>query len=323
MPVRALEAQGRDLRAAQADRGQRAQPVVGIRPHRVRGLDRREQPLRFVGHRRKVPPPPGEPQTQDGAHDLEVPEPVRGHGVGCLGGEGEPPFGLLQRTMIEVAGRQEEGEFRVSRGDGRGEADEKFLHRADPPVEVQLDPVIREQAHGQVPVSRRLSVPHRLDRVSVRGVPAGGLAVQGEHLRGPGTPQLELEEIGEQAVIAEPVALRIDREHEGPGLLEAEQDPFSAGTSGQQIGKLAVDPTQHRGPQQQRSDRFRLLLQNLRQQVVGHRAFAAGEFRGETLRIRVTGQRERGQPQSGRPTFGSSLQQADGVLGQVHTRRRE
>jgi hypothetical protein len=72
------------------------------------------------------------------------------------------------------------------------------------PVQLQARPVAREQLGGQVPVLRCLGVPDRFHRVPVRGEPPAGRPVQRGHLPGSGAPQLQLEEVGEHLVVAEP-----------------------------------------------------------------------------------------------------------------------
>ena len=64
---------------------------------------------------------------------------------------------------------------------------------------------------------------------------------------------------------------------------------------------------------------LRLAVEHLRDQVVGDRALAPGELRGERLGVGVAGERQRRQPQTGRPPLGSPVQQCRGRLRQVQT----
>ena len=145
----------------------------------------------------------------------------------------------------------------------------------------------------------------------------------GRAVRRRGAPQLQLQQVSEQPVVAEPGPPRIQRGHERAGLLQLLQHPLPARAPGQQVGQLAVDPVQHRGPQQQPPDRLALPLQHLGQQVLRHRALAAGELGREPVRIRVPGQRQRGQPQPRRPALGPLMQQPQRRVGQLYPGRLE
>ena len=90
--------------------------------------------------------------------------------------------------------------------------------------------------------------------------------------------------------------------------------------AGQQIGQFAVDAIEQGRAQQQILDAGRLALQHLGDQVLGDRAVAAGEIRDETLRIRVTGQGERREPQARRPPLGPQVQERHPGFGQRDTR---
>ena len=92
---------------------------------------------------------------------------------------------------------------------------------------------------------------------------------------------------------------------------QVQQDLFRARPAGQQVGQLAVDPVQDRGAQQQILDLGRLAVQHLREQVLRDRALAAGELRHEPLRVGMTGQRDRRQPQARGPPLGPLVQQRD------------
>ena len=164
-------------------------------------------------------------------------------------------------------------------------------------------------AGGQGPVLRRLGVADRLDRVPVVREPPGGRGVQRGQFGRRGAAQLQLQQVGEQLVVAEPGPPRIQRDHERARLLELLQDPLPARAPGQQVGQLAVHPLQHRGPQQQPPDRLALPVEHLGQQVFRHRPLAAGELGREPVRIRVPGQRQRRQPQPRRPALGPLVQQ--------------
>ena len=70
------------------------------------------------------------------------------------------------------------------------------------------------------------------------GQPGRGPLGQPGHLTGPGTPQLQLQQAGEQAVVAEPRPGRVHRHHERAGPLQILQDPLPAAGPGQPVGEL-------------------------------------------------------------------------------------
>ncbi len=190
-------------------------------------------------------------------------------------------------------------------------------------VEPEADPVVREHAGGQAPVPGRLGVADRLDQVPVSGVPPGSGGVQRGHVGRVAAPQLQLEQVGEQLVVAEPGPPRIGRDHERVRPLELLQDPLSARTPGQQVGQLAVHPVEHRGPQQQPAARLALAVEHLGHQVLRHRPLAAGELGREPVRIRVPGQRQRRQPQPRRPALRPLVQRPGRRIGQRYPGRLE
>ncbi len=150
--------------------------------------------------------------------------------------------------------------------------------------------MIRQHAGSQGPVLRRLRVADRLDRVPVPRVPPGGRGVQRRQVGRRAAPQFQLQEVGEQLVVAEPGPPGVQREHERASLRELLQDPLPARAPGQQVGQLTVHPVQHRGSQQQAADRLGLAVEHLGQQVFRHRPLAPGELGREPVRIRVPGQ---------------------------------
>ena len=86
--------------------------------------------------------------------------------------------------------------------------------------------------------------------------------------------------------------------------------------AGQRVGERAADPLEHRRAQQQVAYLRRLALQHLRQQVARDGALAAGELGDEALRIGVSGERDRGQPQAGGPPLGPLVEPRHGRVGE-------
>jgi hypothetical protein len=121
--------------------------------------------------------------------------------------------------------------------------------------------------------------------------------VQPSHLTWLGAPQLQLQQVGEHLVVAEPGSLPIQGHHERVRPLQFLQDPLSALVPGQQEGQVLVHPLKHAGTQQEPPHLFGLPVQNLGEQVLRDGPFGAGEPRGEPGRVGVPGQGQRGQTQ--------------------------
>ena len=79
------------------------------------------------------------------------------------------------------------------------------------------------------------------------------------------------------------------------------QHPLPAGISGQQVGEVAVDPLQHRGPQQQRI--CSLCRSNTSSSRYSATSARCRRTRPRTAQGRHARERQRGQPQPGRPAL--------------------
>ena len=214
---------------------------------------------------------------------------------------------LVQASLDEVNRCVHQGQLGVIRARRKGL--QQRLDGLRLPVERQAERIVGEQPGRAGPVARRLGVPDGLDHLAVLDKPPGGPPVQRRHFFGQRPAQLQPQQIREQVVVAKPRALGVERHDKRVGVLQFQQDPFRARAAGQQIGQFTVDPVEHGGAQQQILDVVRLALQHLGDQVLGDRPVAAGELRDETLRVGVTGQRDRRQPQARRPPFRPLVQQ--------------
>jgi hypothetical protein len=110
---------------------------------------------------------------------------------------------------------------------------------------------------------------------------------------------------------------RVEGGNEGAGLFQVLQGPLGIFVGGEQAGEVAVDSLEDRRAQQQVPDALALPVQNLREQVVGDGALAAGELGGEPLGVGVPGQRQRRQPQPGGPALRPLVQVLKGGGRQV------
>ena len=225
---------------------------------------------------------------------------------------------LVQAPLDQVTPGAHQGQLGVVLA--RREGPHQRLHGLRLPVERQAERMVGEQPGRVGPVARRLGVPDGLDHLALHGEPSGGPPVQRRHFVGQRPAQLQPEQIPEQVVVAEPRALGVQRHDERVRVREFQQDPLRATAAGQQVRQLAVDPVEQRGAQQQILDVGRLAHQHLRDQVLRDRAVAAGELRDEPLRVGVTGQRERREPQARGPPLRPLVQQRRPGVGQRDTR---
>ena len=159
------------------------------------------------------------------------------------------PLGRLQRSVRQLIRRHQRRELGIGHASPGRKPGKQLMGRGGLPVQLQAVPVVSERAGGQSPVLRRLGVPDRLHRVPVPREPGAGGLVQRGYLLRLSTPQLQLQQFGEQVVVAEPRPPRIQRHHERVRGLQVLQDPLPDTIAGQQVGQLAVDPPQHAGAQ--------------------------------------------------------------------------
>jgi hypothetical protein len=178
MPGRVVGLEGVYLGDAEAYQCQRAQVITQPELGSVRVIDRSQQLVRLLGHGRQVTALPGQGQPRDGGHDPETPAAVCGDRAGPLRGERELPLCLRQRSPGQLTGRHQHGELRVGRDGTGGKPGQQLMCGGGLPVQVQGEPVVRQQPGGQAPVSRRLGVPDRLHRETVSREPAGRRLVQ-------------------------------------------------------------------------------------------------------------------------------------------------
>ena len=119
----------------------------------------------------------------------------------------------------------------------------------------------------------------RLRPGAVLGVPARGAGVQ------PGSSAAELalraraQQLREQAVVAEPLAARVEPEHEPVGALERRPACRAPELlAGQRVREVAADAVDDRRAQQERAQLRRLAVEHLGEQVVADHAVVAGEL---------------------------------------------
>ncbi len=294
---------------AEADQRQPAQLLAEAEPPRVLGLGHCPQPPRLLNRGREVAALLGDPEPHDGHQDLVVRPTVCRYSCRSRAGARDVPLRRPQRSHGQLVSRHDGGEFHIVGSRASRESGQQLVRGEALTMEIETEPAVGDKAGGQGPVARCLGVADRLDGVLVLGVPAGGRGVQRRDLARCGAPEFQLQQVGEQAVVPEPGPRSVHRCHERVRLFQLVQDLLPAAAPGQGIGERAVDPIQHAGPQQE-PPHFRVLTrQHLRKQVLRDRPLGARELFRESFRIGVPGQRQRRQPQPGRPAFGPLIKQ--------------
>ena len=130
-------------------------------------------------------------------------------------------------------------------------------------------------------------------------------------------PQARAQQLAEQAVIAVPGALTIERGHEHAVALELLQRERAAARAGEGVGELAGHAVDDARAQQQLAQLRRPAGQHLAHQVVGDRAVVAREVGDERVAVLLAEQREPGEAQAGGPALGALEQARHLVVAQL------
>ena len=228
VPVGLVEVRCPYLGDAEVDQRQRPQFLAKPWLRQVRRHRRGKQPPRLLGHGREVAALAVQAHADNAEHHLRAPAPFRGYQLKRPGGDGQVPFRCFQRSSGQLVPGHPRRKLGIRRDHAGGEAREELVRRGAEARQAQADPLVRKHAGGQRPVLRGLRVADRLDGVSVLRVPPGGGVVQPWQFGRGAPPQLKLQKVGEQLVVAEPGPPRVQRDDEGARLLEPLQDPLPA-----------------------------------------------------------------------------------------------
>ena len=178
-----------------------------------------------------------------------------------------------------------------------------------------------DQPCGIVDVVTGHRVFDGLGGFAVGGVPSAGSSVQFVDQVRVFVGQSCAEHVGEQVVIPVPVASIVERDEEQVRTVELFQRRSPVGSRGDRVAESAGQAVEHRGLQQERSDRFGLAVEHLLDEVVDDEAVVAGEVVDERSDVVAVVQRQRCELQRGDPTFGPRFQRADLGGGEVQVHR--
>ena len=160
-------------------------------------------------------------------------------------------------------------------------------------------------------------VPDRLGPVAVLLVPVAGPPVQLADALRLLVEEPGLQDVGEQVVVAVPLAAVVQRDQEQVVPVEGLQHGPTAVLPGEGVAQGAVHPVEDGGLQQERLDVVRLALQDLLDEVVDDVAVVAREAGDEGGDVVPSGHRERGELERGDPALGALLQGRHVVRGEL------
>ena len=302
---------GPQLRDAEVD--EHECPVIG--PHRqlvhlCRGAERCLQAARCFLSPGQIAVPAGELDLEEGQVHVEEAPSLRRSCRRESPSDAQLAGGLVEPAVEDAVDRKRSREVSVAQtGIGR-EHPEQRVERLAPAGHRQREVVVHQQAPGRHPVTGRLIVADGFDDVALLFVPGGRGAVQRRDRRRRDAPQFEAQQIREQVVVAEPRTGGVERGDEGVLVFEPLEDRLGPHGAGERIGERAADALEDRRAQEQVAHLRWLALQHLGEEIAGHGPLAAGELGHEALRVRVRGQRDRRQAQTGRPSLGAFVQRA-------------
>ena len=150
--------------------------------------------------------------------------------------------------------------------------------------------------------------------------PAARLAMQGGELVRKPVPQLRAEHLGEQRVVAEPPAARVERVDEALGSLQLAERVLPRRGPGERLGQLAVQPVDDRRTEEEAERLLLVARDHLGQQVVAHGAVIPRKALDEVLRVGMVLERELGKPEPGSPALRALPERLDVVRGQLERR---
>ena len=282
----------------------------GLGQQRVRGLQRglevALQPgLREAGERPRLQVP-------------AAPRLRHRHLLGVL----EVALGGLGVADVERRARERRGELGVLLEPVRWQLAQQRADGGGVAAHVQVEPVVGDDLHRQVPLVRLDRVPERVDRGAARGVPAGGAGVQLRQLGRQLTFGARAQQLGEQAVVAEPLAVAVHAEDEPVGALERGERVRAVAFAGERVGEAAAHAVDERRAQQERAQPRRLAIEHLGDEVVGDHAIVAGELGHEAVGVLAALQAQRREPQAGAPALRARVQRLDQLVVEGRGRAR-
>ena len=230
----------------------------------------------------------------------------------------KPALGVPQPVVnpAEVAaGQQRSGVADAKGGPG---ADHLVGEGLIPAQRSGLLPLLVQRWRGQLDQIRRPRVvpggervADRLGACAVALVPRARAPVQRRHLRRLLGQQLRCEDVGEEVMVAIPLAPVVQRHDKEVATIERLQPRAAVLLAGHGITQRAVEAVENGGLKEETAHGFGLALKHLFDQIVKNVAVVARESTDEGGDILMALEGEGGQLQTGDPAFGALFQGAD------------
>ncbi len=255
-------------------------------------------------------------------------------GVGGVGGQhsfGGLEHGFDARQLPDKEQRRRIGDPQVGMGIEfvGGERCEPVEHRLHGAAKVERHAAAFHQIRGAVDVRGGDGVLEGFEQQAVGLIPLAGAAMQcgdrqGFATFGQALGQPLAQQVAEEVVIAIPTALTVQRYEKEVGAFKESQH-FQAVRrilAHDRLTERTTHPLQDRRAQQEGLHRWRLLIQHLLDQVIHHKAMAAGEGVDKSVDVAgVSLHRDGGELQPGDPALRARLQRGEGVRAQGQPHR--
>ena len=178
-------------------------------------------------------------------------------------------------------------------------------------------PVAAEHVGGQLPILAEHRVAQGGEHLVSLAEPATGSCVELGPVPRLATHQIDAQQLTEERVVRERVAVVVERGDQGAPSHEVLEPALPAFRRCERVGQRSVQVVDDRGAHQEVEHVGRLPGHHLRHQVVAHGAIVAGETPDEGAGVRMVAQRQRGEPEAGHPALGPLPEKAQIAYAQV------
>jgi hypothetical protein len=172
-------------------------------------------------------------------------------------------------------------------------------------------PVARDQLCRVATIAGGDRVRDRLRDRAASAVPGRSTSVQHGNPVRIAVAELVLEKLGEERVIAIPLALVVERVEKEIRSLDPVEHSARSGCLSHVVAERAAEAFEDRGLEQETLDGRFLALEHLRAEVVDDLAVVARECLDERMAVAAAPQRQRREIETGGPPFGPLLQAGD------------